>query len=187
VTDEVTFVLAALAVVGQGVVALLPLLGALRLAGFAGPLEVVRSVLWGYELWLAFAVTAVATGGSLFYSEVAGFPPCELCWFQRIFMYPLAIVTLIAAATSEHRVARLLLPLPVLGAGFSSYHLLVENGIVEQTSGCAISAPGGCATRWVEELGYITIPTLALTAFALAFAFLLLASFESRPGTFDRS
>ena len=132
----------------------------------AGRWPLVRAAVWGYELWLAFLVSAVATAGSLFFSEVADFFPCELCWYQRIFMYPLAIVTLLAALANDHRVARYLLPLPVLGAAFSVYHLLVENGVVEQAEGCRISAPGGCETKWIDELGYVTIPTLALTAFA---------------------
>jgi hypothetical protein len=54
--------------------------------------------------------------------------------------------------------------------------LLVENGVVAQAQSCLISAPGGCATKWINEFGYVTIPTLALTGFALCFAFLLLAA-----------
>ena len=121
-------------------------------------------------------MTAVATGGSLFFSQVANFIPCELCWFQRICMYPLAITTLLAALAKDERVARYLLPLPAVGAGVAIYHLLVENRVVGQTQACQISAPGGCATRWIDEFGYVTIPTLALTAFVLALAFLLLAA-----------
>lgn len=175
-TDETITLLAVLGVLGQALIAILLLAALLALAGMGGPLAGVRRLAWGYELWLAFLVAAVATGGSLFFSEVAEFVPCELCWFQRIFMYPVAIVALLAAVANDHRVARYLLPLPILGSGVSVYHLLVENGLVEQTSSCLVSAPGGCATRWIDELGYVTIPTLALTAFALNFAFLTLAT-----------
>ena len=86
-------------------------------------------------------------------------------------MYPLSIVTLLAALANDHRVARYLLPLPVIGAGFSVYHVLVENGVVTQSQTCLVSAPGGCATKWINEFGYVTIPALALTAFVLVFAF----------------
>jgi hypothetical protein len=55
-------------------------------------------------------------------------------------------------------------------------HLLIENGAVAQTQACLVSAPGGCATKWIDEFGYVTIPTLALTAFALLTAFLPLAA-----------
>jgi Disulfide bond formation protein DsbB len=177
--------LAVLGVIGQVVAVALLLIGVLWLVGVRAPLEFLRSAVWGYELWLAFVVAAVATAGSLFFSEIAHFPPCELCWYQRICMYPLSILTLFAALLNDHRVARYLLPFPVIGAGVSTYHLLVENGVVEQTQACVISAPGGCATKWINEFGYVTIPTLALTSFALVFAFLLLAAFEPSAATVE--
>jgi disulfide bond formation protein DsbB len=179
-TREVILTLAVLGVAGQILLVVMLAAGALRLVGVGGPLAWIRSVLWGYELWAAFVVAAIATAGSLFFSEVADFFPCELCWFQRIFMYPLAILTLLAALASDDRVARYLLPLPVLGAGVSIYHVLVENGVVEETQSCQASAPGGCAVKWVDEFGYMTIPTLALTGFALVFVFLLFAVVDSQ-------
>ena len=179
-TDAGITTLAVLGVIAQVVLAPLLLAGLLRLAGVRGPWRFVRETLSGSELWLAFGVAAVATAGSLFFSEVADFFPCELCWFQRICMYPLAIVTLLTAFAADHRMARYLLPLPVAGAGVAVYHLLVENRVVEQTQACLLSAPGGCATKWIEEFGYVTIPTLALTGFALSLAFLLLATVGER-------
>jgi disulfide bond formation protein DsbB len=135
----------------------------------------MRRAVWGYELWLAFLVAALATGGSLFFSEVAHFAPCELCWYERICMYPLALVMLFAALADDHRVTRYLLPLPVVGAGLAVYHELIVRGAVSQPGACALSAPGGCATRWIDEFGYVTIPVLTLTAFVLLVALLLLA------------
>jgi disulfide bond formation protein DsbB len=175
-THDVIVLLAVLGVVGQLLAALLLVVGIGWLLGLRAPAERLRELVEGYELWLAFLVAAIATGGSLFFSEIAGFVPCELCWFQRICMYPLSIVTLLAALANDRRIALYLLPLPLVGAGVSVYHLLVENGVVAQAKACLISAPGGCATKWINELGYVTIPTLALTAFALCFAFLLLAA-----------
>ena len=180
-TDSVNTGLAVLGIAGQVVAGLLLLVAVLWIAGIRAPAVRLRSLMWGYELWAAFVVAAVATGGSLFFSQVAHFVPCELCWFQRIAMYPLAIITLLAALANEHVVARYLLPLPVVGAAVAVYHLLVENHVVEQTQAWQISAPGGCATRWLDEFGYVTIPTLALTAFVLVGAFLLLAALEGRP------
>ena len=174
-THGTIVVLAVLGVVGQVLVVLMVLTCLAAAVGIGGPLHAVRSVLWGYELWAAFLVAAIATGGSLFFSEIAGFVPCELCWYQRICMYPLSIVTLLAALANDYRVARYLLPLPIVGAGVAVYHLLVENGVVGQSTACLASAPGGCATKWIDEFGYVTIPTLALTAFVLTFAFLLLS------------
>jgi disulfide bond formation protein DsbB len=179
VTHDVIVVLAALGVVGQVVAGLLLLVGLLWLVGLRRPLAAIRSAIWGYELWLAFLIAAIATGGSLFFSEIADFIPCELCWYQRICMYPIALLTLLMALANDHRAARYLLPLPLAGAGVSIYHLLVENGVVEQSQACLVSAPGGCATKWINEFGYVTIPTLALTGFALTFAFLLFAVFDT--------
>jgi disulfide bond formation protein DsbB len=176
-THTTIVALAALGVVGQVIGGLLVLVGLAAAAGARGPLRAVRSALWGYELWAAFVVAAIATGGSLFFSEIAHFVPCELCWFQRICMYPLSIVTLLAAIHGDYRVARYLLPLPLVGAGISVYHLLVENGVVEQAKACLASAPGGCATKWIDEFGWMTIPTLALTAFVLLIGFFALAAF----------
>src|SRR6188472_1611204 len=178
-THATIVTLSVLGVAGQALAAVGIVVAGLALLGARRPLAAIRAVLWGYELWAAFVVAAIATGGSLFFSEIAHFVPCELCWYQRICMYPLSIITLLAAIAADYRVARYLLPLPLVGAGISVYHLLVENGVVEQAKACLLSAPGGCATKWINEFGYVTIPTLALTGFALAFAFLLLASVES--------
>jgi len=180
VTHDVIVVLSVLGVIGQVLAAGMLMIGLLALVGVRGPLNVLRSGVEGYELWLAFVVASIATGGSLFFSEIAHFVPCELCWYQRICMYPLSITTLLAALFDDPRAARYLLPLPVVGAGVSVYHLLVENGVVGESLTCRISAPGGCTVKWINEFGYVTIPTLALTAFALVFAFLLLAAYEPR-------
>jgi disulfide bond formation protein DsbB len=167
-----------LGVVGQVLVVAFAALGLAWLVGLREPLDAVRGWVEGYELWLAFLVSAIATGGSLFFSEIAHYVPCELCWYQRICMYPLSIITLLAAIFDDPRVARYLLPLPIVGAGVAVYHLLVENGVVEQSRSCLISSPGGCATKWINEFGYMTIPTLALTGFLLVLVFLLMAAFE---------
>jgi len=174
-THTVIVTLAALGIVGQIAVLAIIVAAILAAAGVRGPLVFQRNLVRGYELWLAFVVTAVATLGSLFFSEIADFVPCKLCWFQRIFMYPLALVVPLMALARDNRAARYLLPLPVIGAGVAVYHIMIEEGWVEQAHTCLISAPGGCATKWVDEFGYVTIPILALTGFALSFALLLFA------------
>jgi disulfide bond formation protein DsbB len=173
-THDTIVALAVLGVVGQVLAGVLVLVGLAAAIGRKGPLRAVRSALWGYELWTAFLVAAIATGGSLFLSEIAGFVPCELCWFQRICVYPLSIVTLLAAVAGDHRVARYLLPLPLVGAGVSVYHILIENHAIATPQGCQIGV--GCAVKWMNEFGYMTIPTLALTSFLLLIAFLALAA-----------
>ena len=180
-THDTIVVLAVLGVAAQALVVAFLLVFVLAAVGLHGPWARVRSALWGYELWAAFLVAAIATGGSLFFSDVAGFIPCELCWYQRICMYPLSIATLLAALFDDHRAARYLLPLPIVGAGVSVYHLLIENGVVKQAEACRISAPGGCATKWINEFGYMTIPTLALSAFVLITILLAMAAREPSP------
>src|SRR5258707_10309965 len=166
-THSTIVVLSILGVVGQVLAGLLVLVALAALVGLRRPLDMLRSALWGYELWAAFVVASIATGGSLFFSDIARVVPCELCWYQRICMYPLSILTLFAAYHGDYRVARYLVPLPAVGAGVSIYHLLVENGVVAQAKECLASAPGGCATKWINEFGWMTIPTLALTGFVL--------------------
>ena len=176
-TTDIVIILSVLGVVGQVLVALGLVVGVLALVGVRGPLDWIRNLLWGYELWGAFVVAAIATGGSLFYSQVAGFIPCEFCWFQRMMMYPLSILTLLIAARGDNRAARYLLPLPVVGAGTSIYHMLLEHHVIKEPGACTLTG-GGCTANWIalHSFGYLTIPTLALTAFLLLIGFLVLAS-----------
>jgi disulfide bond formation protein DsbB len=177
INHDIAVALSVLGVVGQVLVALALVVGVLALLGIRAPLHAVRDLLWGYELWGAFVVAAIATGGSLFYSQVAGAVPCEFCWFQRVLMYPLSILTLFLAARGDARGARYLIPLPVVGAGTSVYHMLIERHVIEEPHACTLHGPG-CAANWLtkEGFGYLTIPTLALTGFLLLIGFLVLAS-----------
>ena len=176
-TTDIVIILSVLGVVGQVLVAIGIVVGVLALVGVRGPLDAVRHLLWGYELWGAFVVAAIATGGSLFYSQIAGFTPCEFCWFQRMMMYPLSILTLLIAVRGDNRAARYLLPLPVVGAGTSIYHMLLEHHVIKEPGACTLTG-GGCTANWIalHSFGYLTIPTLALTAFLLLIGFLVLAS-----------
>jgi disulfide bond formation protein DsbB len=176
--EDTIVALSILGVVGQVLIAMGLLIGAVALAGVRGPLDRLRGLLWGYELWGAFVVASIATGGSLFYSQIAGFVPCEFCWFQRVLMYPLSLLTLFLAARGDNRGARYLIPLPVVGAGTSIYHMLIERDVIHEPKACSIQVPGGCGINWIanHSFGYLTIPTLALTAFLLLIGFLVLAS-----------
>jgi disulfide bond formation protein DsbB len=180
VTDAVSTALAALAVVVQASLAALVLLALAALVSDRprGWLRELRATVAGTELWLAWLIAAVATAGSLFYSEYSDFVPCRLCWFQRIGMYPLAAILLIAAIRRDNRGGPLYaLPLPVLTGIVSIYHIYIENNPEAESASCKVSAP--CSVKWIDELGYITLPTLALTAFAGILALLLMA--RSRP------
>ena len=176
-TVDGVWILSTLGVVGQVLLVLLALIGLLTLFGVRGPLDTLRGWLWGYELWAAFLVAAIATGGSLFYSEVGHYTPCELCWYQRLLMYPLSIFLLLMAIWGADRAARYIIALPIVGAGVSIYHMLVGYGVIAEPKTCSAFG-GGCGTNWIRlrDFGYLLIPTLAFTAFLLLIGFLVLAS-----------
>ncbi|MEW6475299.1 MAG: disulfide bond formation protein B [Actinomycetota bacterium] len=116
-------------------------------------------------LTLAFLVAAVSMAGSLYFSEVANFPPCKLCWYQRYAMYPLVPILGIAAWRHFTPIRPYALGLAAIGSMISTYHILVERGIVKESTSCDPTNP--CSLIWVERLGYLTIPTMALSGFLL--------------------
>jgi disulfide bond formation protein DsbB len=121
-------------------------------------------------LTLAFLVAAVSMAGSLYFSEVAHFPPCKLCWYQRYAMYPLVPILAVAAWTGLRGLRPLAWILAAIGPMISIYHVLVERGVVKESTSCDPTNP--CSLIWVERLGYLTIPTMALSGFLLILALL---------------
>ncbi|MEB3751322.1 disulfide oxidoreductase [Geobacillus icigianus] len=119
------------------------------------------------NLLLAAWVTAlVATLGSLYFSEVLGFIPCDLCWFQRIFMYPQVIILGIAIVRKEFSTARYSLALSVIGGLISLYHYALQK--IPFFQHYAIQCGRiPCTGQYMNWLGFITIPFLALTAFLI--------------------
>jgi disulfide bond formation protein DsbB len=174
-TEAVSTTLAILAVAVQAVlVAFLVVVGLAPVWGVARRgRDAVRRFLDGTELALAWVVALVATLGSLYYSEVADFIPCRLCWFQRIAMYPLALILFLAVVARDRRGAYYAVALPVVGAVISVWHLYIEANPEAESPACRIGAP--CSTKWIDEFGYVTIPMLALTAFAAIATLLVLA------------
>lgn len=110
-------------------------------------------------------VAWVAMLGSLYYSEIRGFVPCPLCWYQRILMYPLALITLVGVIRGDKGLAAYVLPFSILGISLSGYHYLIQLGVFGQSNACAVGIP--CNLRYVNVWGFITIPFQALTAFVL--------------------
>lgn len=117
-------------------------------------------------LHMSWVVALVATLGSLYFSEIMRFLPCKLCWYQRILMYPLVIILGIAAVRKDTKQYLYVLPLSVWGMGISLYHYLMQ-----KTSwfkdGAAACGPIPCDVDYIDWLGFITIPFLALVAFTL--------------------
>jgi Disulfide bond formation protein DsbB len=119
-------------------------------------------------LWIAFLVAAIATAGSLYFSEVADFAPCQLCWFQRIAMYPLALILLVAAIRRDRSVRWYAGPLAAGGVIISTYHYLVEWEVVDEGGACGFGPP--CAVPWFRELGFVTLAFMALCGFVAILA-----------------
>lgn len=113
--------------------------------------------------WLAWLVAATAMVGSLIYSEVAHFLPCKLCWYQRIAMYPLAVILLVAAIRREVVARFYALPLAVIGLGISIYHYLVQ--VFPSLEGSSCDPANPCSSRWVEQFGFLSIPFMAGAGF----------------------
>ncbi len=133
------------------------------------------SIISRHGIALAFLAALISTLGSLFYSNVAGFAPCDLCWLQRIFMYPLVILFGVALVKKDYRVKIYALPLVAIGGIISLYqnYIYYSNGGLNAI--CQFTGLGAsCIKRYVFEFGYITIPVMALTAFALIIILLLL-------------
>ena len=171
---EVFFSLLALAA-GAGAVGL----GVLRLVAVRSP--GAANLVAGLDdavLWIAFLVAATSTAGSLYFSEVADFTPCNLCWYQRIAMYPLALILLIAAIRRDRGVRWYVGPLAGVGALISTYHYLVEwFPSLEGSSVCSVAVP--CTTPWFRSLGFVTLSFMALCGFL----FILVLVVPRRPAT----
>lgn len=126
-------------------------------------LELVRA--WWMPASLIIVVGAFV--GSIFYSEIAGFPPCSLCWYQRIFIYPQIILLVGALIWRDRSIARYLLPLSIIGGIIALYNSYLQYGGSPLIPCAANVAAISCAQRFVFEFGYLTLPLMSLTAFIL--------------------
>jgi len=119
----------------------------------------------------AFAISLIATLGSLTYSDVIGYEPCKLCWVQRIFMYPQVILFGLTLVRKEaKKIFPYAVALSLIGAGFALYHYLLQIGVVTTSSCSLVGYSVGCAEVFTMNFGYITIPFMALTSFLLIVA-----------------
>ena len=136
-------------------------------------------LVWSTSRHVALLAAWVATCGSLFFSEVLGWPPCELCWFQRILMYPLAVILAVAILRRDEGVHLYVLPFSVVGIGVSLYHhLLIKTNWFPPPS-CASGVP--CNVDFLNWFGFVTIPFLALIAFVIITLAMLVWAFLQPP------
>ena len=123
-------------------------------------------------LFIAWLMAAAGTMGSLFFSEVMGFAPCVLCWWQRVFLYPLVITLGLGLFPLDKGSVRYSLPLAVAGWLVALYHNLLYHGIIpESLEPCSQGV--SCTETYIKLLGFLTIPMLSLILFTLIAALLL--------------
>lgn len=129
-----------------------------------GIIKVVKRQALKYGLIVAL----VAMSGSLYYSEILGYAPCKLCWYQRILMYPMVIVFGVALWRKDRGVSATTLVMSILGAIVAFYHYLLQLGLASEITPCStVGYSVSCAEKFTMHFGYITIPMMALTAFLL--------------------
>ena len=137
---------------------------------------------WGARVVaLRLPLTLMVAGGSmigsLYFSEVENYIPCRLCWFQRIAMYPIALVALVAVLRRDTAARFYLVPMAAVGAAISTYHYLIEWGVLNDSESCGVFGPA-CADIWFREFGFVTLAFMALAAFVATVVFNTV-SFES--------
>lgn len=169
-----SFFFAVLALCCLAAVAVTVVIGVIQWVVPSASLVTLRRDVGDASVALAALVATVATLGSLYYSQVAGFTPCTLCWYQRIFMYSLAVILVVAAVRRDRDIRWYALPLAVIGAGFSVYHSWIQAFPPDSgTSFCTAEAP--CTTRHVWEFGFVSLPFMALCGFAFVITMMVLA------------
>ena len=123
-------------------------------------------------LLVAWLIVTGSTLGSLFFSEIMELPPCSLCWYQRVFMFPLVVVLSMGLFPFDSRVVRYALPLSVLGTLVALYHVLLQGGVVPE-SAAPCSQGVSCSDVDLLVLGFASIPVLSLIAFGAVTALLI--------------
>jgi disulfide bond formation protein DsbB len=138
----------------------------------AGSYVRLREQLAPFAIGGAWIVATLATLGSLYFSEVANYLPCTLCWYQRIAMYPLVLLLGIAALRRDVGIRLYAIPLAAVGALIATYHYLLEWFPEIDAGACSAVIP--CTQVWFREFGFVSMPFLALVAFGLVITFLLI-------------
>lgn len=123
--------------------------------------------------YIALLAAWIATTGSLFFSEVLGFIPCTYCWYQRILMYPLAIIIALGIIRRENDVHRYVLPFSITGMVVSTYHYLLIKTDWFPPPPCKTTVP--CTVDYLNIFGFINIPFMALTAFTIITLMMILS------------
>ena len=178
-TSTANAVFTALTLLANAAFVTLAAVGAAALVGKPGAAHRIADVLGPRARALALVVAAVTTAGSLLYSEVKDFVPCELCWYQRICMYPLVAILAVGVLRRDRNVGWYAAPFVIVGAPLALYHWLVERvPSLAESSSCSVFVP--CSVPYFEELGYVTLAFMDMSAFLLIGALLVTARARDR-------
>ena len=126
-----------------------------------------------YVLYLAWFQALAATLGSLFFSEVLKFPPCVLCWYQRMCLYPITVILAVGILRKDTKVDYYVWPFLIAGWLIALYHNLLYYSILPEAAAPCIAGIS-CTTRFIEWFGFITIPLLSLSAFTILGVFMII-------------
>ena len=124
-------------------------------------------------IFICWIVALISTAGGLFFSEVMELAPCSLCWYQRIFMYPLVIIFIVGCFPLNKLVFKYSIPFIALGWLTALYHNFIQWGIIpESAAPCIEGVP--CSATWINWFGFITIPLLSFLAFSFLFIIMII-------------
>lgn len=129
-------------------------------------------------VYLAWLLSLVATGGSLYFSEMMHFVPCTLCWYQRMLMYPLVVILGIGSYKQDRNAITYALPFTIGGWLIAAYHVAIQK-IPAFSSDVFCTGGVSCVDPYINWLGFISIPVLSLAAFT-GIAILLFVSLRKR-------
>ena len=123
-------------------------------------------------IFICWIIASVSTLGSLFFSEIMELAPCALCWYQRVFMFPLVILLLVALFSFDKSIIKYALPLALAGWGFAFYHYLLYSGFIpESIQPCSQGV--SCSETYLDLFGFLTIPMLSLMSFSIIIVLLV--------------
>lgn len=130
-------------------------------------------------LFLAWLLASVSTTGSLFFSYVLEFAPCVLCWYQRIFLFPLVIILAVGLFPFDNGVVKYGLPLAIAGWLTALYHTLLYSGVIpENIQPCSQGV--SCTEKYIELFGFVSIPMLSLLSFSTIIGLLVFLTLTNR-------
>ena len=142
----------------------------------------VEKLIQSRSLKLVLLVSVVAAFGSLYLSEIRAFPPCKLCWFQRIFMYPIPVLVLTSIYRKTKDLFQYLMPLSFIGMLIAGYHYYLQLNPNPYAPCGDIGFSVSCSENFFTHFGYITIPWMSFSAFLVIFSVSLLMSGSDNPG-----